>query len=141
MTRDNLLLVAKPISFREDMIRAIEFGKKTVTRRLMKPQPYGFFNFVIDNKVFGTVDFGRKKTCIESPYRPGDIMSVQEDIFLRVLSVRVQRVEDITDDEGIEEGFSSRAEFLGEFFEIYPKADLRSLVWVYEFERLEVDRV
>ncbi len=137
----------KPILFNTEMVRAILDGRKTVTRRVIKPQPveviteeeriaralsgidpYGFFTGTLDTELL-------KK----SPYHPGDILYVRETfqqgddgsyiyraghkfearggwkpslhmpreaarLFLCVTNVRVERLQDITEEQAKVEG-------------------------------------
>lgn len=41
MTRKELLEILKPILFNTEMVWALLEGRKTVTRRVIKPQPCG----------------------------------------------------------------------------------------------------
>lgn len=73
----------KPILFNTDMVRAILDGRKTVTRRVMKPQPVydGLFW-----KVYGAAWSGNQSVTPmpghslynHAPYHPGDILYVRE---------------------------------------------------------------
>lgn len=196
----------KPILFNTDMVRAILEGRKTVTRRVVKPQPEksahspyeccgGRFAFCIGDR--GCTDQYRP------PYRPGDILYVRETwapfyetmysapvigyryysetdeeikerlpeylnwfwpgrwypsihmpreaarIFLRVTDVRVERLQDITEDGSMAEGIQCRKSSWAriEFADLWnstikPDDILRygweanPWVWVIEFERI-----
>lgn len=84
----------KPILFNTEMVRAILDGRKTCTRRVIKPQQ---FNGLLPDKCKNAVpeEFLRKKrlmfkpycdmtdselisTAYNSPYQPGDILYVRE---------------------------------------------------------------
>lgn len=184
MTRSELLAVAKPILFNTEMVREILDNCKTVTRRVVKPQPGiecshgGQHEFIRDDFIEGSdfTGFVCKKcgygvcglhfkfpvgtSFIRPPYRPGDILYVRETwrrqplkwsceggysdfvlqyradftdeengcygrrggiapqkwhpsihmpkeaarLFLRVTDVRVERLQDIDDDEALKEG-------------------------------------
>lgn len=75
----------KPILFNTDMVRAILDGRKTVTRRVVKPQPSRTSLYVTDNLLPETKEFGADgvylfsdNTVIHAPYQIGDILYVRE---------------------------------------------------------------
>jgi hypothetical protein len=79
-----------PILFNTEMVRAILDGRKTCTRRVVKPQPdekhtYSL-GFVIDSTEkkavgcfgFGIDEYGGSIQYAKPPYKPGDILYVRE---------------------------------------------------------------
>jgi hypothetical protein len=58
-------------------------------------------------------------------------------LLLDVLSVRVERVESITEADARAEGFPDRAAFLASFGKTYPDLSKNGWVWVVEFKRVE----
>lgn len=191
----------KPILFNTEMARAILDGRKTVTRRMVKPQEK-----ILENPTFGYTVFspeshisvrgewtdrdGNKRygeNFIKLPYCPGDILYVRETffehrghfyykadgkyealsklgiqfkwrpsihmpkkaarIFLRVTDVRVERLQNITDEQAEKEDFkdyTSTALGFAELWDSTIKPKDRALygwaanpwVWVIEFERI-----
>lgn len=174
----------KPILFNTEMVRAILDGRKTVTRRVIKYPHCGYFENEPPRVVppyqpgqilyvretwqestgdgyFYRADFlpdrdkGFIRTWRPSIHMPKDAAR----IFLRVTNVRVELLQDITDEQAICEGcngvFVGTGEALGSGWDTTPceefsalwdstikKADLdkygweaNPFVWVIEFER------
>ena len=79
----------KPILFNTEMVRAILDGQKTVTRRVIKPQPEGAhcvldydegtrsYIFLCGNRGTGGILADWEK-AVKMPYHPGDILYVRE---------------------------------------------------------------
>nr|DAZ64879.1 MAG TPA: ASCH domain protein [Caudoviricetes sp.] len=190
-------MAIKPILFNTEMVRAILDGRKTCTRRLVKPQPdekltfpLGFVTDSTEKKEVGCFGFGINEyggfiQYAKLPYQPGDILYVRETwkkapngyyyyedwqkddiadvtkwkpsihmpkeaarIWLKVTDVRVERLQDMTDDDAEAEGcFDYTSTALG-FFDVWDstikKSDLdrygwnaNPWVWVIKFERCE----
>lgn len=155
----------KPILFNTEMVRGVDAGIKTVTRRVVKPQPKGRLVPELPSSCWPGY-FGEENTprVVRPPYFVGDILYVRETwcdpsgtgypflykadmpmhwdaedtevgipvdlkaedytwrpsihmpkeaarLFLRVMGLRVQRVQDITDEEARREGCADRADF------------------------------
>lgn len=205
----------KQILFNTEMVRAILDGRKTCTRRVIKPQPYGKctypLGFVTDSTEkkevgcfgFGVDECGGSIQYAKPSYQPGDILYVRETwknapngyyyyedwqrndiadvtkwkpsihmpkeaarIWLEVTDVRVERLQDITEDgciaEGIytsncrecnatfgcdfcpDEGYNEFDKFMEIWDSTIKKSDIdhygwqaNPWVWVIEFERCE----
>ena len=199
-----------PILFNTDMVRAILDGRKTVARRVIKPQPQGYFE--VNESPLHIYDTDFHQGRINPPYQPGDILYVRETwntychdciskkmenilgstckhacgengngfyykatdkihigwkpsihmpkeaarIWLKVMDVRVERLQDINDKEAEKEGFPLEKEIhyteegcpTNDFAELWDstikKKDLdrygwenNPWVWVVEFDRCE----
>lgn len=79
----------KPILFNTEMVKAILDGRKTVTRRLVKPQPSEHqihrLGYCIDGDkrdigkfCFGSHEHGGHVLYVKPPYKAGDILYVRE---------------------------------------------------------------
>lgn len=74
MTKEQALKIAKPILFNTDMVKAIQDGTKTVTRRIIKPKFTNTEIVIKAGKAFETVT----TTEIKPPYQVGDLLYVRE---------------------------------------------------------------
>lgn len=87
MTRSEILQIAKPILFNTEMIRAILGGRKTETRRVMKPQPWCDYprDCGCPHWSYGKVSGACPPHCIsipKQPYLSGDYLYVKESFCL-----------------------------------------------------------
>ena len=88
-------MAIKPILFNTEMVRAILVGRKSCTRRLVKPQPdekhtypLGFVTDSTEKKEvgcfgFGIDEYGGSIQYVKPPYQPGDFLYVRETWCLR----------------------------------------------------------
>lgn len=67
-----------PIIFKADMVRAILDGRKTVTRRAVKPQPDWFDCGICGDRNTPMKAVNMKDCEIKPPYQPRDILYVRE---------------------------------------------------------------
>lgn len=189
-----------PILFNTDMVRAILDGRKTVTRRVIKPQPiynihdgFNWKGYAYGNSLPPSVEGAAYNFQCAAPYQPGDILYVRETwclrydgekyfykadkntpreekrlidydhvswhpsihmpkeaarIWLKVTDVRVERLQDITEEQAEKEGcndYTSTALGLCYLWDSTLKKsdfdryswDTNPWVWVIEFERCE----
>lgn len=66
----------KPILFNTEMVRAILDRRKSCTRRLVKPEPQGYFE--VSEEPLYIYDTDGNQGKITPPYQPGDILYVRE---------------------------------------------------------------
>lgn len=66
----------RPILFNSEMVRAILDERKSCTRRLVKPEPQGYFE--VNEEPLYIYDTDGNQGKITPPYHPGDILYVRE---------------------------------------------------------------
>lgn len=181
----------KPILFNTEMVRAILDGRKTVTRRIIKPQPKSEVVFHLGNWQ-ETQMCANGLRVLTPPFKVGDVLYVRETwgktadlpgiseeatvyaadfsdrelvhlkdkhfrwrpsihmpkklarLFLRVTSVRAERLQNLTCKDARSEGLEHPTDFPKLWDSTIPKAELdrcgweaNPWVWVIEFEVCE----
>lgn len=77
----------KPILFSTEMVRALLEGRKTVTRRVVKPQPEGRPIPVAKDSCWpGYFAIQGTERVVRPPYQPGDVLYVRETFRVDFLS-------------------------------------------------------
>lgn len=69
-------MAIKPILINTEMVQAILDGRKSCTRRLVKPEPQGYFE--VSEEPLYIYDTDGNQGKITPPYQPGDILYVRE---------------------------------------------------------------
>ena len=179
----------KPIIFSTDMVKAILAGKKTQTRRVIKPQPKYLSYWTVPVWVVkGEYLSGVSKWFTFCPYQTGQTLWVRETwiqdcddkiykadsevnpsdfkwkpsifmprsfarIFLKITNIRVERIQDISEEDVKAEGFTGGNDLQNPcakpaikwFFYLWNAInkkrgfgwDVNPWVWVIEFERIK----
>lgn len=173
-------MAIKPILFNTEMVRAILDGRKSCTRRLVKPEPQGYFEVSEEPLYIYDTDVNQGK--ITPPYQPSDILYVRESyseltfgyvykadgenidhlgnvikwhpsihmpkeaarIWLRVMDVRVERLQDVTEDGAKAEGAIDNRGFIhspeNEYDRIHTARDHFIKIWNSTIKKSDIDR-
>ena len=107
----------RPIIMSAESVQAILDGRKTQTRRVVRPQPFEIDSF--GNPLWGEPkkDLGYRYDKRHNPYNKGNILRIKignkiTDITLEITNIRVERFRDITEDDAIAEGIKlNKSEF------------------------------
>ena len=192
-------MAIKPILFNTEMVRAIMDGRKSCTRRIVKPQPnekhtypLGFVTDSTEKKDVGCFGFGINEYSgsiqyTKPQYQPGDILYVRETwghpislnsdqqyvlradkipergfnndshishpsihmpkeaarIWLKVTNVRVERLQDITEDGAEAEGAIDNRGFIhspeNEYDRIYTAREYFIKIWDRTIKKSDLD--
>lgn len=152
--RKELLQKAKPILFNTDMVRAILDGRKTVTRRVLKPQPLFLSSLVIPPYKVGDILYVRETWAINNitPHDPDFVYKADYDcaikpycewkwhpsirmpkeaarIFMKVTNVRVERLQDCGNMQAKDEGCNCCSQFARIWDSTIKKSDLDKYGW------------
>ncbi len=142
----------RPILFSGEMVRAILEGRKTQTRRVIKPQPDNVRNSVFVKSGFET-NHGYEIMNGRGKWRPSIFMPRWASrINLEIVNIRVERLQDISEKDAKKEGVqpffgrgtdpNDRHPYYDCFHELWNSIngpgswDLNPWVWVIEFRRV-----
>jgi len=99
----------RPIIMSAESVQAILDGRKTQTRRVVRPQPFEIDSF--GNPLWGEPkkDLGYRYDKRHNPYNKGNILRIKignkiTDITLGITNIRVERLHDITESDAVAEG-------------------------------------
>lgn len=176
----------RPILFNSEMVRAILDERKSCTRRLVKPEPQGYFE--VNEEPLYIYDTDGNQGKITPPYHPGDILYVRETwgegyedgtyiykasdklanhpmfkesskllyhpsihmpkeaarIWLRVVGVQLERLQDITENGAKAEGAIDNRGFIhspeNEYNRIHTAREHFAEIWNSTIKKSDIDR-
>lgn len=173
-------MAIKPILFNTEMVRAILDGRKSCTRRLVKPEPQGYFE--VSEEPLYIYDTDGNQGKITPPYQPGDILYVRESyselsfgyvykadgenidhlgnvikwhpsihmpkeaarIWLKVTDVRVERLQEITEEGAKKEGAIDNRGFIhspdNEYDSVHTAREHFAKIWDSTIKKSDLDR-
>jgi hypothetical protein len=147
----------RPILFKSEMINAILEGRKSQTRRIVKPQPKVIHAIYTDASVETNCIFRRGDQRIHCSYgQVGDLLWVKKNYFtkkkdavcwLEITNIRVERLRDITLQDVFAEGaiLSTEKGNFRDFKNLWDSLNAKRgypwesnpFVWVIEFKRIK----
>lgn len=176
----------RPILFNSEMVRAILDERKSCTRRLVKPEPQGYFE--VNEEPLYIYDTDGNQGKITPPYHPSDILYVRETwgegyedgtyiykasdklanhpmfkesskllyhpsihmpkeaarIWLRVVGVQLERLQDITENGAKAEGAIDNRGFIhspeNEYNRIHTAREHFAEIWNSTIKKSDIDR-
>lgn len=119
----------RPISFSDEMVRAILDGRKTQTRRPIEPvRGFEHCNLCSPHLMkeswqvwWHGLEYDRVGVAQDCPYgKPGDLLSVpgEPGLTLEITELRAERLADISEEDAIAEGAEFCCDACGEPFDV-----------------------
>jgi hypothetical protein len=128
------------MQFKPAMIEAIKAGRKTQTRRPVKPGDFQLWDrstLLAGARVITVCDVkGRIRWRVGGRYSVCPGRGKDRVGLIQLTGIRSDGIGQISERDALAEGFESREAFLAAWKALYPKGNLESNVWVLEFKAL-----
>lgn len=111
--------------------------EKTQTRRIVYPRDTAIR--VRNNKISSVIVNGRAKWTVGQTYAVQPGRGQPQVARIQILRIRSEHLERISTADAKAEGFASRKEFLQAWQSIHSSIELKSRVWVVEFELVSIE--